>query len=141
MNHNTTCGGLIKQLNDALAKRANNSLRADDLTMTQLEALLILDEADGGRMNMKELEHSLHVAQSTAAGIVKRLERKGFIESCCDPADKRIKIVAITEKGTGCCAAAGKNMEHEENLLLSSLTDEEKDTLIKLLSKVRNNLK
>ena len=98
MNHNTTCGGLIKQFNDALSRRANNSLRKDDLTMTQLGVLLILNETPEGRMNMNELEHALHVAQPTAVVIVKRLEHKGFIESCCNPEDKRIKIVTITEK-------------------------------------------
>lgn len=62
MNHNTTCGGLIKQFNGALSRRANNSLRKDDLTMTQLGVLLILNETPEGRMNMNELEHALHVA-------------------------------------------------------------------------------
>ena len=45
MTETITCGLLIKQINDALEKRANNMLRPDRLTVTQLGALLALDRA------------------------------------------------------------------------------------------------
>lgn len=42
--------------------------------MAQCGALLILNEAPQKQMALKELEKQLRVAQSTAAGIVNRLE-------------------------------------------------------------------
>ena len=72
---------LIKQINDELRKNANNAMRAQDMTVAQLDALLELDHAPGKQRSLKELEQSLHVAQSTAAGIIARLEQKGFVDS------------------------------------------------------------
>lgn len=48
---------------------------------------------------MKELERYFGVAQSTIAGVVSRLEQKGFVEAFGDAADKRIKVVHITPAG------------------------------------------
>ena len=72
------CGLLIKQINDELRKNANNALRPQDMTLAQLDALVELDRAPQGRRALKELEQLLHVAQSTAAGIMTRLERRGL---------------------------------------------------------------
>ncbi len=43
MNDNPTSGQLIKQLNDAIERQANNSLRQNDLTMVQVWVLLSLN--------------------------------------------------------------------------------------------------
>ena len=86
-----TCGTLIKQIHDGLEKQANNSLRPQDLTMAQVRVLIELRFAPERQMALKELERRLHVAQSTAAGIVARLEQKGFVESFGDANDRRIK--------------------------------------------------
>ena len=68
MDIQDSCGTLLKQIHDALEKQANNSLRADGLTMAQVGVLLMLDRAEHRQMPLKELEKALHVAQSTAAG-------------------------------------------------------------------------
>lgn len=131
-----TCGMMIKQLHDCLERDTNNNLRSQELTMAQCSALLELHEADEKQMPLKELERHLHVAQSTAAGIVVRLEQKGFIESFGDAADRRIKMVRMTPEGEECCRDADKNMKQTEQKLLHPLTEEEKKTLLKLLGKV-----
>ena len=135
-----SCGMLLKQINDELEKRANNALRSQDLTIAQLGALMVLNQLPERQMPLKELERKLHVAQSTAAGIITRLEQKGFVESFGDAADRRIKMVRITQQGVQCCLSAEQNMDQEETLLLSGLTDTEKLIFISLLQKVRNTL-
>ena len=59
---------------------ADNSLRANDLTMAQLGALLVLNQLPDRQLSYKELEKKLHVAQSTTTGILLRLVQKGFVE-------------------------------------------------------------
>ena len=93
-----TYGMMIKQIHDYMEKDANNSLRSQDLTMAQVGALMELHSAEGRQMPLKELERRLHIAQSTAAGIVVRLEQKGFLESFGDAADRRVKMVRMTQK-------------------------------------------
>ena len=140
MADKTSCGMLLKQINDELEKRANNALRSQDLTIAQLGALMVLNQSPERQMPLKELERKLHVAQSTAAGIITRLEQKEFVESFGDAADRRIKMVRITQQGIQCCLSAEQNMDQEETLILSGLTDTEKLIFISLLQKVRNTL-
>jgi len=127
---------MIKQLHDSLEKDTNNNLRSQELTMAQGGALIVLHNAEEKQMTLKELERRMHVAQSTAAGIVVRLEQKGLVESFGDAADRRIKIVRMTPKGEECCQEADKNMEQTEQKLLHPLTKEERTMLIDLLGKV-----
>lgn len=140
MDIQDSCGTLLKQIHDALEKQANNSLRADGLTMAQVGVLLMLDRAEHRQMPLKGLEKALHVAQSTAAGIVSRLEQKGLVESFGDAEDRRVKVVRLSEAGAGCCRTADARMAEAERQLLSSLTEAERDIFILLLRKVRDSL-
>ena len=135
-----SCGALIKQINDELEKQANNSLRADDLTMAQMGVLLALDWTGGKQMTLKELEKVIHVAQSTAAGIVSRLEQKGFVECFGSTEDRRIKVVRLSEAGAQRCRASEQGMAEAEGHILSSLTEAEREILTMLLRKVRDSL-
>lgn len=135
-----TCAGLIKQINDAMEKNANNAMRAHDLTMTQCATLLWLKGAGETPVSLKELERLLHVAQSTAAGIVSRLEQKGLVEGCGSAEDRRIKLVRLTAAGRERCRAAEQDMAQAEEQLLSGLTAAERSQFQGLLQKVRRTL-
>lgn len=140
MTDQNSCGALLKQINDKLEKDANNAMRAHDITMTQCGTLLILNRAPEGRMSLKELERQLRVAQSTAAGIVARLEQKGMVEGLGSPEDRRVKMVRITSAGRECCRFAQRDMEETEQRLLSGLTETEQSIFLSLLKKVRDTL-
>ena len=140
MEERQDCGKLIKQINDELRKNANNAMRSMDMTMAQLEALLELDRAPEKQRSLKELEQRLHVAQSTAAGIIARLEQKGFAEGFGDTTDRRIKLVRITPAGIDCANSARQGMLEAEAQLLSGLTETERDIFFTLLKKVRDSL-
>lgn len=134
------CGPLIKQINDELRKNANNALRGLDMTLAQLEVLDRLVQAPEGQYSLKELEQILHVAQSTAAGIISRLEQKGFVEGFGDLEDRRIKMVRITPAGIACVHTALHHRDDAEQRLLSGLTEAERDIFYMLLKKVRDSL-
>ena len=140
MDIQDSCGTLLKQIHDALEKQANNRLSVDGVTMAQVGVVLMLDRAEHRQMPLKELEKALHVAQSTAAGIVSRLEQKGLVESFGDAEDRRVKVVRLSEAGAGCCRTADARMAEAERQLLSSLTEAERDIFILLLRKVRDSL-
>lgn len=140
MEQHQDCGLLIKQINDELRKNANNALRPQGMTMAQLDALVELDRAPDRQRALKELEQLLHVAQSTAAGIVARLEQKGLVEGFGDAGDRRVKRVRITPAGMKCVRRALHHRSEAEEQLLSGLTETERDILCSLLKKVRNSL-
>lgn len=134
------CGELIKRLNDTLGKCANQRLREDDMTSSQVKMLIIINETKDECITLKELERHFGVAQATIAGTAARLEKKGMIESFYDPSDKRVKHVRITEKGREMCQHASKAMDEKEKWFLSSLSDEEKAQLQYLLQKVYDDV-
>lgn len=109
--------------------------------MVQVAVLIQISELPDNQTSLKELERYLCVAQSTTAGIVARLEQKGFVEGFGDPVDKRIKMVRITAQGEQCCARARANMKNTEEMLLSDLTEEERQTLKTLLMRINNSIK
>ena len=134
------CGFLIKQIHDELRKTANNALRSQDITLVQLDTLVTLNQSPEGQRSLKELEQILHVAQSTAAGIVARLEQKGLAEGFGDTEDRRVKRVRITPAGIACIQAAQHHRAETEEKLLSGLTETERDIFYTLLKKVRDSL-
>ena len=141
MKSENSCGLLLRQINNSLEKRANNDLRARDLTLAQVSALLSIQKTKEKQVTFKELEKILHLAQSTTAGIISRLEQKKLVEIHGDVSDKRIKYVCITPLGEQCCEEAEDSMEKTEEILLSHLTDEERSLFYNLLQKVNEVMK
>lgn len=78
------CGELIKRLNDALGRKANNTLMCDDVTLSQIKVLATISEAANETITLKELEKHFEVKQATMAGIAARLEKKGMIKGFYD---------------------------------------------------------
>ena len=140
MEDKLDCGRLIKQIHDEIQKKVNNALRSQDMTLAQLEALLELDQAPENQLSLKELERRLHIAQSTTAGIIMRLEQKGFVEGFGDSGDRRIKLVRLTPAGADCLILAQGSRTEIEGKLLSGLTETERHIFFTLLKKVRNTL-
>lgn len=140
MSDDTSCGMYIKQINSALEKNANNTLRKQDLTFAQVSALLAIRDFPEQEISLKELEKILHVAQSTTAGIINRLEQKGLVTGFGDSSDKRIKLVQMTPLGEKYCQEAEQNMKQAEEFLLSGLTETERSIFNSLLQKVSDTL-
>lgn len=141
MEHDNSCGFLLKQIHDTLEKNANNFLRDMDLTFAQSTVLLTLYDMPDQQISLKELEKILHVAQSTTARIVSKMEGKGFISSFGDDSDKRIKYIRLETLGAQCCNQAKLKIEEQEENILSSLTEAERMIFLNLLQKVTNHLK
>jgi DNA-binding MarR family transcriptional regulator len=138
---NALSGPLIKRLHDTLEKRANKTLRSQDLTMVQNSVLILLAAMPGKQASLKEVEKLMHVAQSTTAGIVVRLEQKGLVESFEDPADRRIKRIRVTPQGEQCCVFSKVSSTEAEQMLLAGFSEDERATFNRLLQKAIDNVK
>lgn len=140
MENNSSCSVLLKQIHDVQEKNINNTLRNLDLTFSQINVLRALVHTADKQMSLKELEKILHVAQSTTARIVAKMESKGLIDSFGNASDKRIKYIRLTQYGEQYSSNAKQKLEEEETRLLSSLTETEKMVFISLLQKITSNL-
>lgn len=140
MKRKYLCGALIKQIHDGLEKKVNALLRQQKLTRSQMTVLMELETVHDHQLSLKELESLLHVAQPTAAGIVIRLEQKGFVKCFMDESDRRVKKVIITNSGMACCQNAASDVKDMEAQLLCELTESEKILFRDLLEKVSKGL-
>ena len=98
-------------------------------------------QSEQKQRSMKELERTFCVAQSTVAGIISRLEQKGFIEAFGDASDKRIKVVHITPAGEVGCREAAGYMAEAEQMLLHGFSEDEKALFNQLLARAAENIK
>lgn len=53
------CGELIKRLNDALGRKANNTLMCNDVTLSQIKVLATISEAADETITLKDLKSIL----------------------------------------------------------------------------------
>ena len=140
-NYRDSCSALIKQINDSLEKNANNVLRAQDLTMSQIAVLIALDQAYEKTLSMKQLQAHFGVAQPTMFGTVRRLEMKGLVTCFANPDDRRAKVVQLTVAGKRKCDSGYVHMDDAEAQLLQALDKSEREQLRTLLEKIRLSLR
>lgn len=134
-------GWYIKRIDNALEKEANANLQQLNLTMQQNRVLIHLAHAEENTLSLKALEEHFGAAQSTIAGLVSRLEKKGLVEALSDPGDKRIKLVKLSEEGARLHAISRSNVVASEERLTALLTNEEKELLLSCLRKVYEAVK
>lgn len=139
-DYRNSCSALLKQINDSLEKNANNTLRADDMTMSQIAVLIALDQSSEKTLSMKNLQERFGVAQPTMFGTVRRLETKELVTCFLNPEDRRAKLVRLTETGKKKCDAGYVHMDDAEKQLLQALDGAEREQFRALLEKIRQSL-
>ena len=123
-------GWFIKRIDNALEKEANQNLQALNLTMQQNRVLILLAHAQEHTLSLKALEEHFGAAQSTVAGLVSRLEKKGLIEAVTDPSDRRIKLARLTEAGVRLHNQGHQMLVESEKRLTANLSPEEKEIFL-----------
>jgi MarR family 2-MHQ and catechol resistance regulon transcriptional repressor len=115
-------------------------LRQDHLTSSQLNALLVLRTAGADGLLMGEIGQKLVVTKSNVTGLVDRLERQGLVVRA-EHHDRRATMVRLTQAGAELLERTAPR--HAELLaeLAGCLTGEEKQTLIRILTKLRRELR
>lgn len=135
-----TVGNMIHEIDTEIGKRVNRQLKDSDMTMSQMGLLLQLADAPDGILTISEIGKKIHVAQPTATGLVNRLAKKQLVKILSDPNDKRVRNILITQKGRLICQQGEANMQQMERRLLRSLDGDERQQLLTMLIKVRNDL-
>ena len=131
----------FKRISDLMKKKFNRELEKVGLTFSQHHVLLYLSQCENQETSLKDLEKAAGVAQSTMAGIVMRLEDKGYIEPFADEADRRIKKVRLSSAGKKICENAMRGFQEQNKVMCSDLTEQEQRQLEALLEKVYQSLK
>ena len=69
------------------------------ISITQLLCLNYLSECSDYHSTQHEIRHYLNLNSSTVTGIIKRLEKKGFVAKLPKKGDKRVTRIILTSEG------------------------------------------
>ncbi len=105
-----------------------------DLTPLQFVTLVAL--ARSGPLEQVALGGMTALDRTTTAVVIKKLEARGLATKQRSPADKRSKLVAITEAGLALLDAVWPAVEAVQDRILSPLTARERALLLRLLDKI-----
>ena len=112
-----------------LVNQYNPYLKKLGLTYTQYIVMMVMWESES--VSSRELADKLHLDYGTLTPVLKKLENTGYLTRRRDPADERLLILSITEKGMELrdealkippCIAACVGLDEEEFKMLYLLT-------------------
>ncbi|NNN33513.1 MarR family transcriptional regulator [Streptomyces sp. S3(2020)] len=109
---------------DAAAEHALTGAQARLLSLLSLEPL-----------PMRKLAHKLRCEPSNVTGIVDRLESRGLVERRPDPADRRVKLAAVTEEGRVVARSLRESLRFAREPL-AGLSDSERTVFRDLLRRM-----
>lgn len=115
-----------------IVRRYQPLLKELDLTYTQYITMMVLWEKEV--INEKDLVKALYLKANTLSELLKKLEKKGFVEICRDENDRRHIVIRLTDKGRD----LKKEAVHVPKTIYEEhwLTDEEFKTFKNLLEKL-----
>ena len=88
----------------------------------------------------RDIEEAFHLSHPTVSGLLSRLEQKGFIRLCPDPADRRCKRIYLEEKGLQCHDTMHRIIRENEDRLVQDFTPEEKEQFASYLQRAIANM-
>lgn len=132
-------GYLIKVINDNLLRIINRYMSDYDLTFQQFQIIEYIRRQEKD-VSQKEIENYLNVAHPTVVGLLKRMEMKNFIVCRTNPDNKRIKNVFLTKQALDIIQKFSQQKKLMEDELLSGISGNQKDELIKSLQIVFKNI-
>lgn len=131
----------IKITSDTIEKRINCELKALNVTSAQMRILIELHNRSEENVLMKDLEKVFNVTQATMQGIISRMEKKGYLSTEYLKSDKRVKYVVLTDEGTNLVKTALEKIRETQNMISSSLSDDEAEKFINCMEKIYDAIK
>ncbi|MCM3151398.1 MarR family winged helix-turn-helix transcriptional regulator [Priestia sp. YIM B13446] len=127
--------GMIARALDSIS---NIEFKEYDLTKGQYLYLVRICENPG--IIQEKLAEMIKVDRTTAARAIKKLEMNGFIEKKDDLRNKKNKNLFPTEKGKNVYPFIKRENDYSDKVALEGFTQEETDTILKLVQRVRKNI-
>lgn len=93
------------------------------------------------KMTMGDLAEKINRDKSTTTVLVRKLESEGLITGESDPADKRSRIIFLTEKGKQFNKTARELSNELLGTFYKGFSEEEKEEFVKYLLRIKDNFR
>ncbi len=109
-----------------------------DLIPTHGNVLSVLYENDG-KLPMKDIARMIGRDKSTVTPLISKLEKLGYVKKEKCETDKRVTYIVLTEKGKKIETVFKATSKKLIETVYEGFTEEEEETLLRLLKKINNN--
>lgn len=118
----------------AIQDRIKTELLTYKLNITEFSVLEVLYLQ--GIQTIHQIVNSVLISSGSMTYVIDKLEQKGLLKRNACPNDRRAIHVSLTEDGTRLMEKIMPKHHTLVDHMFDSMTEEDKDTLIKLLNKV-----
>lgn len=133
----------IYELNHKLKRHQMcSNIDLKELTSKQLHILkYIMQKIDTEScISQKDIEKHFNLRKSTVTGIIKNMEKHGFIEKKVNQNDNRINNLLLTEKSVKIKEKILDEIQNIETILIKNITKKEINEFTKIIKKMINNI-
>jgi len=137
-------GRLTRMLDHALTRRCLKIARErdiDEFSMIHGHILGFLYCRQGQDVYQRDLETAFNVTRSSVSGMVKLMEKKGYITRQSAAGDTRLKKLSLTPLGISVFERSMEAIEEVEALAVQGLSLEERQLFQNLCQRIQANLR
>lgn len=106
------------------------------ITPVQFAALQTVGASPG--LDQRSLARSIGFDTSTIAGVIDRLEARGLMQRNASPADRRVRLLTLTDEGRATLAAVVPPMLRAQQRMLAPLPPAEQAEFMRMLRTLVN---
>ena len=140
MNNNTIYTNLVSTIARKLKFSADKKINNLGLNSQQGRVIQYIYEHQDEGLIQKDLANVFGRTTASITSMLKGLEKNGYIRREIPYNNERQKNIYVEKKGIDLIETFNKNFLEIEEDLTSSLTEEEKETFLKILTKINTNL-
>ncbi len=141
--HERNIGAELGMLNNLLRRQMACMVSPEEADVTGMQAMIIhhlLSCRDAGDCFQKDIETQFRIRRSTATGMLKLLESRGFIIREPVKYDARLKRLVLTEKSRALDEHIRRKIKHAEEVMSRDIPIDELDTWFRVCDRIRTNL-
>lgn len=111
----------------------------EDVTKTQGHVLAYLYEQEGRDIFQKDVEAEFSISRSTATGILKMMEKRGYIRREPVEQDGRLKRLVLTEQGKSGHQQVIEDIQYLDARLMDGISREDQEIFWNVVEKMEEN--
>ncbi|MYZ45657.1 MarR family winged helix-turn-helix transcriptional regulator [Schauerella aestuarii] len=137
-NWDQRLGFLMHDVSRLRRKVFDDVMKPVGITRSQWWVMAHLSRHDG--MSQSDLADVLELGRAALGGLVDRLEATELVRRESTPADRRTKLVFLTDKGRGMIDTMRGQSDRMSEVILAGLDNDDRLRLTEMLTTVKRNL-
>jgi len=137
-NWDQRLGFLMHDVSRLRRKVFDDVMKPVGITRSQWWVMAHLSRHDG--MSQSDLADVLELGRAALGGLVDRLEATELVRRESTPADRRTKLVFLTDKGRGLIDTMRGQSDRMSEVILAGLDNDDRLRLTEMLTTVKRNL-